>query len=209
MSAAGWSTKVTPMSKDKTSNTEANKYLYLYTCEQREMADGTILYTPVLLDDTTTVIDGGNIITGTVTANKISVDNLAAINSDLGTLTAGYIDASQVTVDNLNANNISTNLISAINDFSQTDEDDHVIKISADKVEIDGPAIFSSIQDEVQTAAGEAVSNLEDYIYGSEYIVTSDTEAQEEKVYYSLSDGDYIVAEVTAGDSVEGLYERI
>lgn len=78
MSASGWSTKVTPMSKNKTSNTEANKYLYLYTCEQREMADGTILYTPVLLDDSTTIIDGGNIITGTVTANQLNATNINA-----------------------------------------------------------------------------------------------------------------------------------
>lgn len=80
MSAAGWSTKVTPMSKNKTSNTEANKYLYLYTCEQREMADGTLAYTTVLLDDSTTIIDGGNIITGTVTANQLNALNINASN---------------------------------------------------------------------------------------------------------------------------------
>ena len=38
-----------------------------------------------------TQIDGGDIYTGTVTATKISVTNLAAINADLGTITAGTV----------------------------------------------------------------------------------------------------------------------
>jgi len=38
-----------------------------------------------------TIINGGNIETGSITANKISVDNLAAINADLGSITAGNI----------------------------------------------------------------------------------------------------------------------
>lgn len=104
MSASGWSTKVTPMSKDKTSNTEANKYLYLYTCEQREMADGTISYTPVLLDDTTTVIDGGNIITGTVTANQIAAN----------AITVGKL-ASDIQSDITNAKKHTQVIISATN----------------------------------------------------------------------------------------------
>lgn len=40
---------------------------------------------------TTTYIDGGNIYTGTVTAGKITVANLAAINADLGAVTAGSV----------------------------------------------------------------------------------------------------------------------
>ena len=78
---SGWSTKITPLSKDKTSNTAANKYLYLYTCEQRKRLDGTVEYIPAdnaLLDDSTTVIDGGNIITGTVTANQLNAANINA-----------------------------------------------------------------------------------------------------------------------------------
>lgn len=45
---------------------------YIYTCEQYEMANGTVGYTSVLLDNTVTVIDGGSIITGTVTANEVN-----------------------------------------------------------------------------------------------------------------------------------------
>lgn len=70
MSAAGWSTKVTPIASG--TGESAAKYLYLYTCEQRQMADGTIYHTPVTLDESTTVIDGGNIITGSITANQVN-----------------------------------------------------------------------------------------------------------------------------------------
>lgn len=38
-----------------------------------------------------TIIDGGDIITGSIDANKISVTNLSSINANLGTITAGNI----------------------------------------------------------------------------------------------------------------------
>lgn len=53
-------------------------YKYLYTCIQKQTVSGTVTCTTVLLDDTTTVIDGGNIITGTVTANKIAAHSISA-----------------------------------------------------------------------------------------------------------------------------------
>ena len=53
---------------------------YIYTCEQKQVVSGTVSYTPVLLDDTTTVIDGGKIITGSVTANALNASNINASN---------------------------------------------------------------------------------------------------------------------------------
>ena len=111
MSASGWSTKVTPMSKDKTSNTDANKYLYLYTCEQYQMADDSApRYTTVLLDDSTTVIDGGNIITGSVTANQLSANSVTADKIAANAITVGKMPSadqasilnSNVTISNVN-----------------------------------------------------------------------------------------------------------
>ena len=49
---------------------------YIYTCEQYEMADGTLGHTSILLDDTITVIDGGKILTGTVEANALKANSL-------------------------------------------------------------------------------------------------------------------------------------
>lgn len=75
----GWSTKVTPIASGTGSS--ATKYLYLYTCIQRKTVGGTVTFTDVLLDDTTTVIDGGNIVTGTVTANKLNASDINASKS--------------------------------------------------------------------------------------------------------------------------------
>lgn len=74
-----WTTKVPPLAAS--TATGQTKYLYLYTCEQRKRLDGTIQCTDVQLDENTTVIDGGNIITGTVTANQLNVSNINASNS--------------------------------------------------------------------------------------------------------------------------------
>ena len=72
----GWSTKVTPIaaSKDADSN---SKYLYLYTCEQRKRLDVTVEHTDILLDDSATIIDGGNIITGSINANAINPNTIS------------------------------------------------------------------------------------------------------------------------------------
>ena len=58
-------------------------------------------------------ITAGQIEAGAIGATEISVTNLAAINSDLGTLTAGTIDASAVSVTNLTATNITTGTLNA------------------------------------------------------------------------------------------------
>lgn len=71
-----WTCKVPRMTVN--ADGTGTKYLYLYTCEQREMGDGSLAYTTVLLDDSTTVIDGGTIITGSVTANKLNATNINA-----------------------------------------------------------------------------------------------------------------------------------
>lgn len=87
--------------------TETDKYIY--TCEQYEMANGTVGYTSVLLDNTITVIDGGNIITGTVSAN--------AVNATSGTFDSANIpnlDASKITTGQLSAQRIDTASLTCI-----------------------------------------------------------------------------------------------
>lgn len=78
--AAGWSRKVTPISNGIEDTT---KYLFLWTATQRQMADGTVIAltaNDIALDDSTTVIDGGNIITNTITANSLNVDSINTSN---------------------------------------------------------------------------------------------------------------------------------
>ena len=96
---ANWSTKVTPIANG--TGATAEKYLYLWTCEQREMANGTLAYTNVLLDDSTTVIDGGNIITNSITANQIAANAVTADKLAANSLTIGkFTDADKAKVDN-------------------------------------------------------------------------------------------------------------
>ena len=89
-----WSTRVPPIADSTTSTT---KYLYLYTCEQYETAGGTTpQYTTVLLDDSTTIIDGGNIITGSIAANKLTV-----YDATIQKIRADAIDTKSISIGDL------------------------------------------------------------------------------------------------------------
>ena len=98
-----WSLRIPQMTSGTT------KYPYLYTAVQTQtvaqMAAGTACTcSDVLLDDTTTVIDGGTIITGSVNAN--------AVNASSGTFNTANIpnlDASKITTGTLNADRIAAN----------------------------------------------------------------------------------------------------
>ena len=82
----------------------------MYTTMQRKRLDGTVSCDPVLLDDTTTIIDGGNIITGSVKAN--------AINAESGTFNTANIpnlSAAKITSGDIVADRIKTNVVNAIN----------------------------------------------------------------------------------------------
>lgn len=53
-------------------------YKRLYVATQKKTVGGTVTTTSPVLDQTTTVIDGGNITTGTIAAARIDTDNLVA-----------------------------------------------------------------------------------------------------------------------------------
>ena len=60
-----------------------SSYPALYIAQQSETVGGTYSCSTPKIDATTTVIDGAHIITGTIDASKISVDNLQAISATL------------------------------------------------------------------------------------------------------------------------------
>ena len=86
---------------------------YIWTCEQKETVSGTVSYTSVLLDDTTTVIDGGKIITGSVAANAIS-----ASSGTFDTANIPNLSAAKITSGDIAAARIKANVISAINSLT-------------------------------------------------------------------------------------------
>ena len=68
----------------------------------QKAAGNTCSCTAPVIDQTTTVIDGGHITTGTIDASVVNVIKMNASN-----ITSGSIDASTITVTNIDADNIS------------------------------------------------------------------------------------------------------
>lgn len=91
---------------------------YIYDATLSQFVQESNLITGDLIVDGT--VFSNKIATNAVTAEKINVENLAAINGNLGTLTAGTIDASVIQVTNLSADNITTG------------------ELEADRIKIDG-----------------------------------------------------------------------
>lgn len=151
-----WSLKVPQMTSGTT------KYPYLYTAVQTQtvaqMAAGNACScSAVLLDDTTTVIDGGTIITGSVNAN--------AVNASSGTFDTANIpdlNANKIRAGTLSSDRIKASVITAVNNSTETSGGSE-LKISADKVNIEGAAVFNnySTTAEMNDAIGGAVDGIE------------------------------------------------
>lgn len=71
-------------------------YKYLYTCVQTKTVSGAVTNSTVLLDDTTTVIDGGNIITGSVDTNQLNASAVTAAKIASGAVTANKINVTDL-----------------------------------------------------------------------------------------------------------------
>lgn len=100
-----WSTSVPQLTSGNT------KYPYLYTCTQTQTVsqaanNGTACTnSAVLIDDSTTVIDGGSIVTGSIAANKLDV-----YDASIQKISADAIDASSLTIGQSQVTNLTTTL---------------------------------------------------------------------------------------------------
>ena len=100
--STGWTTKITPIGNNGVNSQTSEKYLYLWTCIQWKTADNEVHCSEVLLDDSTTVIDGGTIVTGSITANQITTDNITSSNRN------NYINLANGTFEYKDTNSWST-----------------------------------------------------------------------------------------------------
>lgn len=60
----------------------STEYPYIWTCEQRQMDDDSFQYTPVLLDETTTVINGRGITTHSIQADQLDIGEYISFGYD-------------------------------------------------------------------------------------------------------------------------------
>lgn len=68
-----------------------SSYPVLFTCVQNKTAENRFSWTTPIKDDTTTVIDGGNIITGSVTATQIAANAVTTEKLNANAVTAGKL----------------------------------------------------------------------------------------------------------------------
>lgn len=172
-----WTTK--PPRLTQNSDGSGTKYPFLYTCEQRQYIGGTIGYTDVRLDDTTTVIDGGTIVTGQIAANRLDV-----FDANIQKLKTEYIDADSLQIK---AGNVTGQLV-----FSQIENLENVIDDKADR------SSFDALNEYVNGSGSRYFLTLDetalaDKIYYQ--LVQQDGASV------------YVQANVAVGDSVEGYYE--
>lgn len=95
-----------------------SSYPVLFVATQRKAVDGTVTCTTPQIDNTTTVIDGGHITTGTIDASVVSVTNLNASNITSGTLSANYISGGIMTVGGLNNVNGYIRILDSTGNYS-------------------------------------------------------------------------------------------
>lgn len=82
-----------------------SSYPVLFIATQRKDVGGTVTCTTPQIDNTTTVIDGGHITTGTIDASVVSVTNLNASNITSGTMSASKISGGTLTLGGSNNTN--------------------------------------------------------------------------------------------------------
>ena len=94
-------------------------YPVLFIAKQRKTVSGTVTCTTPLKDDTTTIIDGGHITTGTIDASQVSVTNIDASNISTGTLSANRIGANSIDASKIDVSSISIGNLNGASNYAQ------------------------------------------------------------------------------------------
>lgn len=98
-----------------TRPTYSSTYPVLFVATQRQTVEQrsgtTCSCTTPVVDQTTTVIDGGHITTGTIDAGVVNVANIKAGNITSGTISADRIGANSITADKIQTGSITVSLM--------------------------------------------------------------------------------------------------
>ena len=90
-----------------------SSYPVLFIAKQSKTVGGRISCTTPLKDDTTTIIDGGHIITGTIDATAIISNTITANQIATGAIKADELDANAVTAAKIASNAVTADKIAA------------------------------------------------------------------------------------------------
>ena len=87
----------------------------VFVATQAKDGDDVVTCTTPLRDDTTTIVDGGHVTTGTIDATVVGV-----VNVDAGNITSGTIDADLIAAGSIAIGNLTPEAQSAISDAART-----------------------------------------------------------------------------------------
>lgn len=145
-----WTTKRPEYSTD---------YPVLWVAKQTKRLDGTVTCTTPVKDDTTTVIDGGHITTGTIDAARITSTVVNAINANVSdTINASKINASSLTIGQSQVTNLTSDL-----EATNTRIDDVALDLygGTDSEGNEVQSVFDMIDEANETAEGLATQITE------------------------------------------------
>ena len=158
--STGWSRKVTPIASG--TGASVTKYPYLWTCIQKKTVSGTVTYGDILLDDATTVIDGGTIVTGTVNANAVNASSGTFDTANIPILNASKIDTGSITVGSLSDGS----------SYSTTNQMNYAISTAVNDVQIGGRNYFVKYDNPIVTDRTTADVTYEYDASNGEYELT-------------------------------------
>lgn len=157
-------------------------YKYLWTCNQLISVGGDLLgNTDVVADNGTTVINGDEIVTGTISANRLNIaGTITAINNN----TTTTINGGKITANTLSVN--------AVKSDSGTFNTANIPNLSADKIttgtinigRIPSGALNSELTTSI-TNAGKTASNYITYIGSENGIRVYDGQSENENVNFA------------------------
>lgn len=190
-----------------------SSYPVLFVATQRKSVGGTVTCTTPQIDNTTTVIDGGHITTGTIDASVVSVTNLNASNITSGTMSASKINGGDLVLGGNNNTNGTMTVKDANGNTAATVNNNGItINGSTSKTVLDGGLV------KIQNASAAAQNVSLEYVPISgtnpagyiQKMYTPSSEARTVSEGFWWYIGNKPVAEIySAGDSVANCDEFV